>query len=62
MFQSVQRDHKEPVGTDVLALDIIRGRDHGLAKYIKYVEACGKRRIRSWTDLRDYIADKVFGY
>lgn len=60
MFQTKTKDHKDPVGTDILALDIIRGRDHGLSKYIKYVEACNKINIRSWDDLRTFIDDKVF--
>lgn len=47
------------LGTDVLALDILRGRDHGLDSYTKYLEICTKTRIQSWSDLRSYINDEV---
>lgn len=40
------------VGTDGLALDIQRGRDHGLSGYTKYYNLCnGARSINSWADL-----------
>lgn len=39
------------VGTDVLALDIQRGRDHGLSGYTKYFELCSGRSVQSWSDL-----------
>lgn len=43
-------------GTDVLALDIMRGRDHGLAGYIKYASICQKNKsIQQWSDLRNII-------
>lgn len=39
------------VGTDVLALDIQRGRDHGLDSYINYYKLCTGKSINSWSDL-----------
>lgn len=40
------------VGTDGLALDIQRGRDHGLSPYTKYYNLCNApRSINSWSDL-----------
>lgn len=39
------------VGTDVLALDIQRGRDHGLSSYTNYYKQCTGTRIDSWDDL-----------
>lgn len=47
------------VGTDVLALDILRGRDHGLSGYTKYLELCTNQRISNWSDLRQFINDEV---
>lgn len=46
------------VGTDVLALDILRGRDHGFPGYTKYLEMCTKQNISSWADLRRFINDE----
>lgn len=41
------------IGTDALALDIQRGRDHGLSSYTAYLELCtGQPRISDWQDLR----------
>lgn len=44
------------IGTDVLALDIQRGRDHGLGSYTNYHEMCVGQSIRSWDDLTDSIS------
>lgn len=48
----------ESVGTDILALDIIRGRDHGLATYIDYLKVCTKDEINNWEDLKRYTKEK----
>ncbi|XP_053673660.1 peroxidase [Anopheles nili] len=39
------------VGLDVLALDIQRGRDHGLARYTDYFTLCNGKPVTSWSDL-----------
>lgn len=39
------------VGTDVLALDIQRGRDHGLSGYTNYYKHCTGTTVDSWEDL-----------
>ncbi|XP_053661739.1 peroxidase [Anopheles marshallii] len=39
------------VGLDVLALDIQRGRDHGLARYTDYYTLCSGTPITGWSDL-----------
>lgn len=43
------------VGTDVLALDIQRGRDHGLSSYSNYYKHCTDTSIHSWEDLSGVI-------
>ncbi|XP_052895092.1 peroxidase [Anopheles moucheti] len=39
------------VGLDVLALDIQRGRDHGLARYTDYYTLCNGTPVTGWSDL-----------
>ncbi|XP_055540936.1 peroxidase [Wyeomyia smithii] len=39
------------IGTDVLALDIQRGRDHGLSSYTSYFKLCTGKTITAWSDL-----------
>uniref|UniRef100_A0A182JQD8 Uncharacterized protein n=1 Tax=Anopheles christyi TaxID=43041 RepID=A0A182JQD8_9DIPT len=39
------------VGLDVLALDIQRGRDHGLARYTDYYTLCSGKPVTGWADL-----------
>lgn len=43
------------VGTDVLALDIQRGRDHGLSSYTNYYKHCTGKAINSWEDLSGIV-------
>lgn len=48
------------IGYDLLAGDIMRGRDNGLQPYYKYVELFGKPKVvRNWYDLQGLIAKKV---
>lgn len=54
-----QYSQNSEVGTDVLALDLLRGRDHGLADYKSYVEGCTNTVISDWSDLRPYITEMV---
>lgn len=58
-YYRFQNSEQMGLGTDVLALDILRGRDHGLESYTKYLEMCTKTRIQSWTDLGAYINNEV---
>ena len=38
---------------NLAALNIQRGRDHGIPSYTKFVEACFRRRVRSFNDFRE---------
>ena len=42
---------------DLAALNIQRGRDHGLAPYNIWREQCGLRRFREWEEM-DRVIDK----
>ena len=50
---------QKSIGTDVFALDILRGRDHGLAPYVKYLELCTNETIGNWNDLKRYVDAEV---
>merc|ERR1739837_58480 len=45
-------------GLDLVALNIQRGRDHGLPGYIKYLEICGQTKIKTWNDLTKFMTDQ----
>ena len=41
---------------DLPAINIQRGRDHGLPSYVKFREACGGGVVKSFDDLQDIIS------
>nr|CAD7447221.1 unnamed protein product [Timema bartmani]CAD7457602.1 unnamed protein product [Timema tahoe] len=51
------RNGKE-TGQDLRAIDIQRGRDHGLASYNDYRHYCGLHRADKFSDFGDYISQE----
>ena len=43
---------KDGGGFDLVAINIQRGRDHGVPGYTKYLEICGGTNVQDWEDLR----------
>lgn len=49
--------NKRNIGDDLRAIDIQRGRDHGVASYNDFREACGLKRAKKWEDYLDLIPE-----
>ncbi|XP_069172909.1 salivary peroxidase/catechol oxidase [Procambarus clarkii] len=43
------------VGLDLIAINIVRGRDHGVPGYVKLRQACGFPAVKSFSDLADVL-------
>jgi len=48
---------KQKHGLDMGAMEIQRGRDHGLQPYVEYVHRCGLGNVKTWDDLKHLIKD-----
>lgn len=46
-------------GDDLRAIDIQRGRDHGIAFYNEFRELCGLPKATKWEDYLDLISEEV---
>ncbi|CAI6345034.1 unnamed protein product [Macrosiphum euphorbiae] len=42
-------------GLDLVALNVQRGRDHGLPPYNEWRQVCGYEKARNWNDLEEYM-------
>lgn len=59
LFLLQQLRHQWLGGLDVLAVDVQRGRDHGLPGYIQYRTLCGLPAVSSFQQLADVIPEEV---
>ncbi|KAK3926528.1 Peroxidase mlt-7, partial [Frankliniella fusca] len=55
------RSGNKAFGSDLAAVDIERGREHGLPGYNAYRQHCGLRRARTFQQFNDTISSEVRG-
>jgi hypothetical protein len=52
-------DRPNNIAFDLVALNIQRGRDHGLQPYAAFRSNCGLSEVSDWADLVDHDADTI---
>ena len=52
-------DFGRPFHFDLVAINIQRGRDHGLPAYVKFREFCGLPPVKTWTEMRSVMSDEA---
>nr|XP_027204017.1 peroxidase-like [Dermatophagoides pteronyssinus] len=57
--QYMMKNKTQPHGFDLVAVNIQRGRDHGLPGYVHYLKACFNYDAKSWNDLEKFIPRKT---
>ncbi|KAK9883784.1 hypothetical protein WA026_001979 [Henosepilachna vigintioctopunctata] len=50
------RSPRSPFGIDLAAINIQRGRDHGLPPYTSWRKPCGLSEVKSWKDLQNVLS------
>ncbi|XP_044759009.1 uncharacterized protein LOC123316826 [Coccinella septempunctata] len=50
------RSPNSPFGVDLAAINIQRGRDHGIPPYTSWRKPCGLSEIKDWTDLQNVLS------
>jgi len=50
-----------PFHFDLISINIMRGRDHGIPSYTKFREFCGLQPVKTWTDLNRFIPNDAVG-
>lgn len=51
---------KSSFGLDLAAINIQRGRDHGLQPFVKWRQPCGLAPVRNWDDFKPLVSPNAF--